>query len=207
MKITGNILGDMVGQLGKKIVAFQWKGIDCFRSYVVPANPNTLEQQAQRTLFAGVVALAVMFLDAIINVYWNKFAVKMTSFNAFIKYNLKSMTSSTDFDKIIMTKGALHIGAISSCGAVSANVVIEFDPSLSGSGKADDNVMAAVFDEDTFSLYLAAAAVERSTGTITVPVYQGFSAAKCHAYLWAYRDLGTPTEDVSNSLYSAVTPE
>jgi hypothetical protein len=38
----------MRGKLGKSIVGSGWKGRNYFRSYVVPANPNTLQQQAQR---------------------------------------------------------------------------------------------------------------------------------------------------------------
>lgn len=36
------------GSLGKNIVFFPWKGIDCVREYVIPANPKTSSQTTQR---------------------------------------------------------------------------------------------------------------------------------------------------------------
>lgn len=36
------------GKLANSIVAFSWHGINCLRSYVIPHNPRTPEQQANR---------------------------------------------------------------------------------------------------------------------------------------------------------------
>lgn len=36
------------GSLAKALTYFPWKGIDCVRSYVIPANPQTALQTAQR---------------------------------------------------------------------------------------------------------------------------------------------------------------
>jgi len=43
-------------QLGKALVFFGWKGIDCVREYVVPANPDTTLQQTQRGYVTTMVA-------------------------------------------------------------------------------------------------------------------------------------------------------
>ena len=42
-------------QIGKQLVYFPWKGIDAVRSYVVPANPKTAGQVAQRNKMSLVV--------------------------------------------------------------------------------------------------------------------------------------------------------
>ena len=44
------------GQLGKTIVYFGWKGLNVAREYVVPANPKTLLQDAQRDNLTLMVA-------------------------------------------------------------------------------------------------------------------------------------------------------
>lgn len=44
------------GALGKAIVFFPWKGLDCVREYVIPANPNTSAQQTQRGYLSAAVA-------------------------------------------------------------------------------------------------------------------------------------------------------
>jgi len=41
------------GKLADTLVYFPWKGINAVRSYVVPANPQTTEQQAQRALMTA----------------------------------------------------------------------------------------------------------------------------------------------------------
>lgn len=45
-----------VGQIGKAIVYFGWKGLDCVREYVIPANPQTAPQQTQRGYVSDAVA-------------------------------------------------------------------------------------------------------------------------------------------------------
>ncbi len=44
------------GAIGKAIVYFPWKGLDCVREYVVPANPKSDAQQDQRGYFTAAVA-------------------------------------------------------------------------------------------------------------------------------------------------------
>jgi len=46
------------GAIGKSLVYFGWKGIDCVREYVIPSNPKTALQTTQRGyLTAGVAAI------------------------------------------------------------------------------------------------------------------------------------------------------
>jgi len=42
-------------QLGKALVYFGWKGIDCVREYVIPANPRTTGQVTQRGYLTDMV--------------------------------------------------------------------------------------------------------------------------------------------------------
>lgn len=45
------------GQLGKSLVYMTWKGIDDVRQYVIPSNPKSTLQTAQRNRFKTAVAL------------------------------------------------------------------------------------------------------------------------------------------------------
>lgn len=45
------------GAIGKSIVFFPWKGIDCAREYVVPSNPKTSAQNTQRGYVTAGVAM------------------------------------------------------------------------------------------------------------------------------------------------------
>ncbi|MBA7535571.1 hypothetical protein ES705_27829 [subsurface metagenome] len=43
------------GALGKALVFFPWKGLDVVREYVIPTNPRSTKQTAQRNLLADAV--------------------------------------------------------------------------------------------------------------------------------------------------------
>ncbi len=45
------------GQLGKALVFFPWKGINCVREYVTPSNPKTADQVTQRGYMTAAVAM------------------------------------------------------------------------------------------------------------------------------------------------------
>jgi len=205
MKVTGNILGDMTGQLGKKIVAFTWKGIDCFRSYVIPANPDTGPQQTQRNLFSAVIAFAVGCLDSIINTYWNKWAIQQSPYNAFVKYNLLAWTNTTDFANAIVAKGSLFNPGITDAVYSATAVDFTFPDSLGGNGLATDSVGACVYDSSTGKWYTTTTTATRADEGITVTIDAGLTVGNLKGYLWFYRDLGTGNEDVSNSDYIQVT--
>ncbi len=52
------------GAIGKTLVFFPWKGIDCVREYVVPANPKSTAQNTQRGyVIAAVAAIHAAELD------------------------------------------------------------------------------------------------------------------------------------------------
>lgn len=44
------------GALGKALVYFPWKGIDCVREYVIPSNPKSTAQNTQRGYLREAVA-------------------------------------------------------------------------------------------------------------------------------------------------------
>lgn len=66
------------GALGKALVFFGWKGLDCVREYVVPANPKSDAQKAQRELLKNIVSL-IHITQASIN--WPLVAADMTAFS------------------------------------------------------------------------------------------------------------------------------
>lgn len=76
------------GQLGKALVFFPWKGIDCCREYVIPSNPNTADQQTQRGYLGDAVDdYHTIGLDAVDITALNKAALHdprpMSGFNKF----------------------------------------------------------------------------------------------------------------------------
>ena len=90
------------GQLGKTLVYFNWKGLNCARMHVTPANPNTAAQQARRTLMTEAVdnfhdtTLTDTDIDG-----WRRLAgiqaKPMTYFNVYVKKYIETDDASEDW--------------------------------------------------------------------------------------------------------------
>lgn len=96
-KWTSPILTDVRNQIGKSVVFSSWKGRSYFRSYVVPVNPKTLKQQANRAVHALLVKRwQEIATTEDIKSAWNAIGAaesNVTGYNVFIKYGRKSKIS------------------------------------------------------------------------------------------------------------------
>jgi hypothetical protein len=107
--IKRGILGGMSGKVAN-VVGGTWKGVDYIRSLPLSvANPNTAAQQEQRGKFGGIVSLGSTLLTTTIKPLWDRFAVKMSGYNAFVQANIENW----DIDKplvpidFILARGSL----------------------------------------------------------------------------------------------------
>ena len=93
------------GQLGKSLVYFPWKGIDCLREYVIPTNPRAPLQKAQRNRLTAAVdefhgaAYSPEDLSA-----WTRYASTMaqvmTGFNAMCRTHIKEAILGNVWERI-----------------------------------------------------------------------------------------------------------
>jgi hypothetical protein len=99
-KVVSPLMGIRAsGQLGKTLVYFGWKGLNCVRSHVTPANPNTTAQQGARTKMTNAVAafhaagLTETDLEG-----WRRFAGisadPLTYFNRYVKSHIDAINNS-----------------------------------------------------------------------------------------------------------------
>lgn len=111
------------GKLGNTLVFFPWKGINCARIYVIPANPNTAAQQAQRTKMKNAVDA---YHDANYNdadiVAWRRFAgvqsKPMTQFNIMVKRHVEVVLEGDTWVPIFQ-------GVITSGGGGIIHIVVQ----------------------------------------------------------------------------------
>jgi hypothetical protein len=200
--ISGNILGTIKQQFGKSWVFATWKGIQYARKYVVPANPNTLGQQSQRTCFKETLLFSQIIITSIIQKFWKKQAVKMSSFNAFMKVNLLLQSSPVTKNLFQFAKGTLTETPIDSAtyNAGNGKVAIGWDTTLSGNMANSDKAVGIIVDgTGVMTPYVLDNNTARITGTFDVPALPGQNPANLYAYLFFYRDLGTQNEKMSNS--------
>ena len=106
--LDNGIFGKAKNKLGN-VVLFVWKGINAARSYVVPKNPDTESQKAQRSLMKQMVSYAQIVLIPFIHKYLNPFAVKMSGYNLFIQRNRNANFPGTEWINKVYTVGSLPV--------------------------------------------------------------------------------------------------
>lgn len=103
------------GKIGNTVVFFPWKGIDVAREFVVPSNPNTADQQTQRTLFTDAVAAYRNYLtDSELRAAWNRSASvgkkAQSGFNAAMSALTQITAGDADASfNVTMVEGAANI--------------------------------------------------------------------------------------------------
>lgn len=107
------------GQLGKALVYFPWKGIDCVREYVIPTNPRATLQVAQRNkLTAAVDEFHAAGYSALDLSAWTRYASTkaqvMTGFNVMCKSHIDEAVLGNTWERI----SAVVISDITATGAV-----------------------------------------------------------------------------------------
>lgn len=183
MKIIGNILGDMRNQLGKKIVAYQWKGIDVFRSYSIPSQPNTQAQITQRNKFKLAVKTLSDVNVSVLRTTMANFAIKKTPFNAAVS---KSLINDFDFvkkDKLIISQGPLYIGEITMAQTAENKVSFMWEVETGGNGQDGDKVYCLVYDRSKSSFVGMNLINTRNSGSCDVTVADISRVTDMQAYM------------------------
>lgn len=106
-KTTAPLLSfDAAGTVAKSVVFAKWRGIPYSRRYVVPANPNSTEQQKTRGTFAMLSAMW-KFLGPIATASWDAFATgkPFTNRNSFIGQNTAALRGQANCDDFIGSPG------------------------------------------------------------------------------------------------------
>lgn len=189
MILHNGILGKGTKKIGN-IVGANWKNKNYVRSYVIPANPNSDLQKAQRARFKSNVEFVKGILGQIIQPYVDPFQRAMSGYNYFIKQNIMQFEDPLVFTSVKLTWGQLYKpGWVSSVWQSMPNyhVTLTWETSLGQNGKATDMVYAAVWDRGTKLWYFPTAAVARSVGTIVIPGTDGTIRTNCTIFWFAYR--------------------
>jgi len=108
-KLTGPLLSfGARGQVGKTLVTSDWKGVKYARQYTIPANPQTSEQTATRTVFSMLQGLWLV-APTLFRAPWTAAAVgrQYTDRNKLVSENLPFLRGQTDMDLFVASPGAL----------------------------------------------------------------------------------------------------
>ena len=200
--ITGNLLGTYKQQVGKTFVFATWKGIQYFRKWVKGTYSRTVAQAAQRVMFSVTFALTSQVLPSIAQKFWKKYAVKMSAYNAFMKYNLLNQTKPAVISNWIFSKGTLTPTPYKTITYDTATGIFNgswLSPLL-GNQSAADTVVFVIMNAVNNVVAVVDTGIQRSVGTVSYPGPTGLIAADFYAYMFFYRDLSTQFEKISNSV-------
>lgn len=145
-KIPAGILGAITGKVGN-VVGASWKGINYIREYVIPANPNTDAQKAERDLFRDIVSLASAALGPVLQVFVDPFLRAQSAWAYFIGKARATYLVQGVYEDIILTKGTLEGAVIISAVYAAANCVVSWSEAVLGNGSLTDIACVFIYDK------------------------------------------------------------
>lgn len=191
-----------------------WKGIGYFKQKPTSvANPDTDAQQNQRGRLRLLVA-AWAVLGAGLQTGFREMAVKMSQFNAFMKYNIQTGLTfistgvyEIDLTTFLVSKGSLSITPINSAtaNATTDNLTITYSNTVDAFNQSLDDVChVVIYNANTESWTPnPTTGATRADGTVTVAIKGGATAADViYGYLYFSKADGSK---VSTSQYTMVT--
>jgi hypothetical protein len=171
--IKRGILGGFSGRIGN-VVGSSWKGLAVVKSLPLSvANPRTTAQTTQRSKFSNTVAFGSLLLTNVIKPLWDRAAVYMSGFNAFVQANVGLMPSGADPDLegLVISEGPL--GTLADVTAtpnyVAGTVAFTFDNSASGAYQSvDDRIIGFAYSQSDGLIGFDDGTVKRSDGAMTI---------------------------------------
>lgn len=203
-KVLGGLLGGFSGKIGG-LVGGKWKDTQYARAYVVPSNPNTVNQQETRTRFKLCALMAMSVLGTILQPYMDTMVRGMSAFNWFVKTNIALFVDPINFALVSVTKGSLFPAAITNVDNTSEVMTVNFNTGLGSNGLASDLVYAVVYDNTIGRAIAASAEVLRSASVIQVTLPADYTADQTVFLVTCRRDLTDNVIKVSDSQAAAWT--
>ena len=180
------IFSDIRNKLGENVVFSQWKGRPYMRSYVVPANPQTDTQTAERAHMAAIVDMYQQNVKgtAAHVTAWNEEALKdlISGYNQFTKYGRG------------ITFGAVDLTAAG------------FSVELTASKIPNDRLAVMIWDHTLDAYYLPDSPARRGLDTYVAADYAPSYAivADDLAYIVDTKVLSGADLETDGKLYKAV---
>ena len=210
--INQGILGGLRKKVGS-VVGASWKGIPVLRIYQpVVSNPKTAAQVTVRTGFKDFALLASLILASYIKPLWDRGAVRMSGYNAFLKANAEDIAAGHNpFDvAITASKGKMDATPIASVALGAAGITVTWDgTATSRYALATDIPYLLVLDQANGKVLFAgkaSATAKRSDGTVTVAAANFMNPADASsegkAYLSFMREDGSIVSDSDDADYA-----
>lgn len=210
--INQGILGGLRKKVGS-VVGAAWKGIPVLRIYQpVVANPKTAAQVTVRTGFKGLVQFASVILAGYIKPLWDRGAVRMSGYNAFLRANKETIADGeSPFNvDLVATKGKMDATAVATAALDGSGMTVTWDSSASGRyALATDIPFILALDLTNEAILFAGQAgttAKRSDGSVAIAASDlqniPSGSASMKVYLSFLRQDGTIVSDSASKEFS-----
>jgi hypothetical protein len=160
MAILNFVRGSIIGKVGQ-FVGSSWKGKDYIKTYTPPANPNTTEQKAIRSVFQHVTAIARAINRTVLKPYTFPKPHAMTVLNRMMQINQKMFEGKVwDVTLLKIFEGPLYNPGITSAVLADATLTVTWN----GSHGTPTDVAAVIVHSEESGL-TSALLTTRSAGT------------------------------------------
>jgi len=202
--ISKGILGGFSGTVGT-VVGGSWKGIDYMRSQPSKRSGSfsqaQLEQQAKFKLLIAFLET----MTGLVRISFKDFAKQMTGFNSAMSYNLKNAVTgiypdfTIDYGLALVSRGDLPNAIAPSAVAAANNINFSWtDNTGTGSAKATDKAILAVYCPALKTTFYTTNGANRSAGTDTINV-TNFAGQTVETYIGFISEDG---RSIANSIYT-----
>lgn len=198
--ILQGILGSVSGKVGP-VVGAVWHGIPYLKGYVIPSNPQSAAQIAQRDKMSNAVLVAQEFIADLIPALWNPVAVKMSGYNYFVQQNISTISATQQMDEdCVSSKGTLEGTAILTATYTTGSgvVSITYDGTATGNGLDTDKVYMTCWDAGAQVGYAGDSTDTRVDAAATLTIATGLNPASVRVWISFNRGSGSEFK-VSNS--------
>ena len=173
------------GTIGKSVTFAKWRGVDYARQRVIPANPRTTAQQANRTRFA-FLREAYKLAPTAVRAPWDAFAAgrPFTGVNKFVGENNRLLVGEVDLSAALMSPGARGglppAGVVAATGAGSGEVIVTVTPpsQLPEGWTVSMVAAAAVPDQDPTGIFTGPFVADTEVNPATPISLTGFGSAE-----------------------------
>lgn len=169
-KMKQGIFGGLSGKVGN-LTGSSWKGTPVVKSRPQSvAYPATTGQVAQTTKMSAIVAFCKLILSGWIKPLWDRAAVGMSGYNAFVKANIAEFADGeiNDYANLVMSKGTMASTPILTGYAMDGDAerLVTWDPSaISGLQNSTDIAFGLCINETSGDVTFGSGAL-RSSGSL-----------------------------------------
>lgn len=200
-KIPAGILGRLSGSVGN-VTGASWKGIAYIREKVVPSNPQTVAQTAQRVYFALIQAALKPHLASAIRPYMGAIFARMSAFNAATKLALDTMGGLFNSCNLTISAGPLDRPEIISAVYDPVSVFVSWNDASPLDASGSNVIRAFVLDRLTGAVLGVGTPMTREEAGVVIQLPGVYTQLTAVVLAYAERLGGTAEATASATTFS-----